>query len=103
MTHSLYFPFDGLDDLHDGPPQEPQTFNDHLLVIVRTLPRDFSLRDVYRHARTLQRLFPGNTEIEAAIRAGLQTLRDAGLIEFRDSRGRYRRLPKAEPPRRHAA
>jgi hypothetical protein len=103
MTNVNYFPFDGLDDLHDGPPSEPHIFIDHLLVIVRRLPRDFSLRDVYRHARELQRRFPGNTEIEAAIRAGLQTLRDTGLIEFTDNRGHYRRLAKADPRRRSAA
>jgi hypothetical protein len=103
MTHSHYFPFDGLDGLHDGPPSQPRTFTDHLLVIVRSLLRDFSLRDVYRNRALLEHLFPDNTEIEAAIRAGLQTLRDAGLIEFTDYRGHYRRLPAAEPPRRHAA
>ena len=103
MRNVNYFPFDGLDDLHDGPARQPQTFVDYLLVIVRLLPRDFSLRDVYRHARELQRRFPGNTEIEAANRAGLQTLRDTGLIEFTDNRGHYRRLLAAEPARRSAA
>ena len=101
MNH--YVAFDFLDDLHDGPPTAPRTFVDHVLAIIRTLPRDFSLRDVYRHARELQRRFPDNTEIEAAIRAALQTLRDAGLVEFLDNRGHYRRLPAAEPPRRYAA
>lgn len=100
---SNYVAFDFLDDLLDGPPTAPRTFVDHAIAIVRTLPRDFTLRDVYRHARDLQRLFPDNSEIEAAIRAALQTLRDAGLVEFRDNRGHYRRLPAAEPPRRHAA
>lgn len=103
MAHTHYVPFDWLDDLHDGPPQVPCTFNDHLLVIVRNLPRAFSLHDVYRHADELQRRFPANTEIEAAIRAGLQTLRDAGLVQFTDNRGHYRRLPAAEAPRRNAA
>ena len=103
MTNVNYIPFDGLDDLHDGPVRQPHTFVDHLLVIVRAMPRDFSLRDVYRRARELQRRFPSNTEIEAAIRAGLQTLRDAGLIDFTDNRGHYRRLAKAESARRSAA
>jgi hypothetical protein len=103
MTNVNYLPFDGLDDLYDGPARQPHTLVDHLLVIVRAMPRDFSLRDVYRHARELQRRFPGNTEIEAAIRAGLQTLRDAGLMEFTDNRGRYRRRPAVEPARRSAA
>lgn len=101
MTH--YVSFDFLDDLHDGPTSEPRTFVDHLLEIVRALPRSFSLRDVYRHARELQHFFPGNTEIEAAIRAGLQALRDAGLIEFTDNRGHYRRLSAAESTRKLAA
>jgi hypothetical protein len=103
MTHAHYVPFDFLDDLHDGPPREPRTFTDHLLVIVRPLPRDFSLQDVYRNREVLEHLFPGNTEIDAAIRAGLQTLRDAGLIEFTDRRGHYRRRPTAASPRRAAA
>ena len=103
MTCSHYVPFDLLDDLHDGPGREPHTFTDHLLTIVRTLPSDFSLRDVYRHVRDLRRLFPENSEIEAAIRAGLQSLRDAGLVQFRDYRGHYRRLPAAEPARRSSA
>jgi hypothetical protein len=103
MDNVNYIPFDGLDDLHDGPPSEPRIFIDHLLVIVRRLPRDFSLRDVYRHARELQRRFPGNNEIEAAIRASLQTLRDSALIDFTDNRGHYRRRPAAESARRSAA
>jgi hypothetical protein len=69
----------------------------------RGLPREFSLQDVYRHRPMLERLYPGNTEIEASIRAGLQTLRDAQLIAFTDNRGHYRRLPSAKPPRRVAA
>jgi hypothetical protein len=103
MTNVDYVPFDGLDDLHDGPPSEPHIFIDHLLVIVRRLPRDFSLGDVYRNRAMLEYLFPDNTEIDAAIRAGLQTLRDADLIEFTDNRGHYRRWPAAEPARRSAA
>jgi hypothetical protein len=103
MTCSHYVPFDLLDDLHDGAAAEPRTFNDRLLCIVRLLPRDFSLRDIYRHARELQQLFPENSEIEAAIRAGIQELRDAGLVQFRDYRGRHRRGPAAEPVRRSAA
>jgi hypothetical protein len=103
MTHTQYIAFDVLDDLHDGPARQPHIFIDYLLVIVRALPRAFSLRDVYRHARDLQCLFPNNTEVEAAIRAGLQTLRDASLIEFTDYRGHYRRRPEAEPARRNAA
>lgn len=103
MTNVNYIPFDGLDDLHDGPPSEPRIFIDHLLVIVRRLPHDFSLRDVYRNREMLEYLFPDNTEIDAATRAGLQTLRDAELIDFTDNRGHYRRLAKAEPARRSAA
>ena len=101
MTH--YVAFDLLDDLHNGPPSEPRTFTDHLLVIVRARPRDFSLQDVYRNRAALEHLFPDNTEIDAAIRAGLQTLRDASLIEFTDNRGHYRRRHAAEPARRSAA
>jgi len=103
MSQANYVPFDLLDDLHDGPPTEPRSLNDRLLMIVRTLPCVFSLHDVYRRAHDLERFYPRNTEMEAAIRAGLQTLRDAGLIEFLDNRGHYRRLPAAEPPRRRAA
>jgi hypothetical protein len=103
MTNVTYFPFDGLDDLHNGPPSEPRTFTDHLLVIVRHLPRKFSLRDVYRNRAVLERLFPDNNEIAAAIRAGLQILRDAGLIEFTDNRGHYRRPRPAESPRSKVA
>lgn len=103
MTHAQYLAYDLLDDLHDGPARPPHTFVDHLLVIVRALPREFSLRDVYRRSHGLQRLFPDNTAIDAAIRAGLQTLRDASLIEFTDNRGHYRRRPAAEPARRSAA
>lgn len=100
---TIYVPYDLLDDLHDGPPSVPRKLVDRLLVIVRILPRDFSLRDVYRYRGTLERHFPDNNDIDASIRAGLQTLRDAGLIQFRDNRGQYRRLPAAEPPRRNAA
>ena len=101
MTH--YVPYDCFDDLHDGRMNRPHTFLDLLLAVVRTLPRDFSLRDFYRRQSLLAQVYPDNREIEASIRAGLQTLRDAGLIQFRDNRGQYRRLPAAEPPRRAAA
>jgi hypothetical protein len=103
MTHTHYVPFDLLDDLHDGPAMAPRTFNDRLLNMVRSLPREFSLRDLYRRSGEMQCHFPGNREIEATIRAGLQTLRDAGLVQFRDNRGHYRRLPAVEPAREAAA
>ena len=79
MTHTQYVAFDLLDDLHDGSPSPAsRIFNRPPARIVRRLPRDFSLRDVYRKTRAmLEYLFPDNTEIHAAIRAGLQTLRDA--------------------------
>lgn len=61
-----------------------------VLAIVETLPREFSLAQVYQHSGTLAALHPENNNIEAKIRQQLQLLRDLGLLQFLQ-RGQYRR------------
>lgn len=61
-------------------------------LVIRPLPKDFSLADVYRHLDVIREKRPHVKELEASARAALQTLRDAGYLEFLDNRGRYRRV-----------
>lgn len=61
-------------------------------LVIQPLPEEFSLADVYRHLDPIRERRPHVKELEASARAALQTLRDAGYIEFLDNRGRYRRL-----------
>lgn len=58
--------------------------------VVRSLPREFTLGEVYQHGSRLAAKFPGNDHVEAKIRQSLQVLRDDGMIEFL-GRGKYRR------------
>ncbi|MCH9695193.1 MAG: hypothetical protein K0U72_11855 [Gammaproteobacteria bacterium] len=61
-------------------------------LVIKPLPEEFSLPDVYRHLDPVRERRPHVKELEASARAALQTLRDAGYIEFMDNRGQYRRL-----------
>ena len=61
-------------------------------LVILKLPKDFSLAEVYRRLSVIQKKRPHVKELEASARAALQTLRDAGYIEFLDNRGQYRRL-----------
>lgn len=67
------------------------TWKEAVSVIVRRLPREFSLDAVLVHRTELQRLFPSNRFVDAKIRQSLQILRDQGQVEFL-GRGQYRRL-----------
>jgi hypothetical protein len=60
-------------------------------LLVRMLPEEFSLGDVYATAEPLRKAFPDNHHIEAKIRQSLQVLRDRGSITF-DGPGRYRKI-----------
>jgi hypothetical protein len=61
-------------------------------LVVKKLPEEFLLADVYRHLAVIRQKRPHVKELEASARAALQTLRDAGYIEFLDNRGQYRRV-----------
>ena len=61
-------------------------------LVITKLPKEFLLADVYRHMDTIRRKRPHVRELEASARAALQTLRDAGYIEFLDNRGQYRKV-----------
>jgi len=61
-------------------------------LVIAKLGAEFSLAEVYRSLEPLRKKRPHVKELEASVRAGLQTLRDAGHIEFLDNRGQYRRL-----------
>ena len=58
--------------------------------LIRPLPPEFSLPDVYAIADPLRKAFPNNKHVEAKIRQSLQILRDRGEVEF-EGRGRYRK------------
>jgi type II restriction enzyme len=61
-----------------------------VLEIVRSLGRaEFTLREIYSHARTLAKLHPHNSHVHDKIRQQLQVLRDLGLLSFLGS-GSYR-------------
>jgi hypothetical protein len=62
------------------------------LVISKMPTTRFTLRDVYARKQPLVALRPHVKEIDATIRAGLEKLRDRGLIEFVDNQGTYLRL-----------
>ena len=59
--------------------------------LIRPLPDEFALADVYAIATPLRRAFPNNRHVEAKIRQSLQILRDRGEIAF-ETPGRYRKL-----------
>jgi hypothetical protein len=85
-----------LDDLlppHMRPKRRVAGFAGDLweLVILK-LPERFSLADVYKNIHVIGKKRPHVKELEAAARASLQTLRDAGYVEFLDNRGEYRRV-----------
>jgi hypothetical protein len=63
--------------------------------LIRPLPDEFGLSDVYAIADPVRRAFPTNRHVEAKIRQSLQILRDRGEIAF-VGRGRYRKLAAAE-------
>lgn len=60
-------------------------------VLLRIPAHEFGLGDVYGFVPELQRLYPGNHNIEAKLRQQLQFLRDLGLLEFLGG-GRYCKL-----------
>src|ERR1700722_1071594 len=62
--------------------------------LIRPLPDDFTLPDVYAIADPLRGAFPNNKHVEAKIRQSLQILRDRGEIAF-EGGGRYRKVPPA--------
>jgi hypothetical protein len=62
--------------------------------LIRPLPDDFTLPDVYAIADPLRGAFPNNKHVEAKIRQSLQILRDRGEIAF-EGGGRYRKLRPA--------
>lgn len=59
-------------------------------LLIRELPDEFSLSEVYATAEPLRKAFPDNHHIEAKIRQSLQVLRDRGSILF-DRPGHYRK------------
>ena len=58
--------------------------------LIRPLPAEFSLPDVYALADPLRKAFPNNKHVDAKIRQSLQILRDRGEIFF-EGGGRYRK------------
>ena len=86
------------DDLYDGGTdtirQSLSGWRLDVFNIVTKIPTNgFELQQVYSHKQQLQKLHPGNLNIEAKIRQQLQELRDLGLIEFHGG-GVYRKLWK---------
>ena len=63
--------------------------------LIRPLPEEFELSDVYAIADPVRRAFPNNRHVEAKIRQSLQILRDRGEIAF-VGRGLYRKLAAAQ-------
>ncbi len=59
--------------------------------LIRPLPAEFSLAEVYAVADPLRHAFPNNNHVEAKIRQSLQILRDRGEVAF-EGGGRYRKL-----------
>jgi hypothetical protein len=59
--------------------------------LIRPLPAEFTLPEVYAVADPLRQAFPSNNHVEAKIRQSLQILRDRGEIAF-EGGGRYRKL-----------
>jgi hypothetical protein len=59
--------------------------------LLRPLPEEFALSDVYAMAAPLRKAFPNNRHVEAKIRQSLQILRDRGEIVV-ESPGRYRKF-----------
>jgi len=65
--------------------------------LIRPLPDDFTLPEVYAIADPLRLAFPNNKHVEAKIRQSLQILRDRGDVAF-EGGGRYRKLRVAAAP-----
>ncbi len=65
--------------------------------LIRPLPDDFTLPEVYAIADPLRLAFPNNKHVEAKIRQSLQILRDRGDVAF-EGGGRYRKLRAAVAP-----
>jgi hypothetical protein len=51
-----------------------------LSFLIRPLPPEFSLPEVYAIADPLRKAFPNNKHVEAKIRQSLQILRDRGEV-----------------------
>lgn len=49
----------------------------------------FSLAEVYKFQNLLGKIHPANKHLDAKIRQQLQVLRDFGVIEFQNERGKY--------------
>jgi glutathione S-transferase len=54
----------------------------------------FTLADIYLFEAHFKRLYPSNSHILDKLRQTMQHLRDAGIVEFVDDMGTYRRISK---------
>jgi len=72
--------------------QVKHTWINDIEQVIKTLPKQFSLSDVYKHTSTLQKKHPENKNIHAKIRQSLQILRDRNIIEFLPEKGHYRKV-----------
>jgi hypothetical protein len=71
-----------------------RTWKQAVSEVVRSLPAEFTLRDVLSHHDEFQQEFQANRFVDAKIRQSLQVLRDQGRLQFLGA-GRYRRLDVA--------
>jgi len=60
---------------------------------IKKLEKDeFTLQEIYKFSEELKEKYPNNHHIEDKIRQMLQELRDAGVIQFLDNNGNYRKI-----------
>lgn len=64
-------------------------------ILVDQLPKQFSLKDLYKNQGFLLNNHLKNNNIEAKIRQQLQVMRDKGLIQFYGN-GRYEKIADYE-------
>ena len=83
-----------LGDLLIKPKKTLKGFKLHLLGVLKDKIESnvFTLNDVYSHCSILQAAYPNNKNIDSAIRAGLQELRDLEYVRFLDGNGMYELL-----------
>lgn len=62
-----------------------------VLKVVREMPKQFTLTDMYRKKGVFFETYPNNQHVEAKVRQQLQVLRDLGLVRF-DGNGKYSSL-----------
>ncbi|MEM3342094.1 MAG: HNH endonuclease [Thermoplasmata archaeon] len=73
--------------------QNETKWRKEIIKIINSIDKvEFNLQDVYSYEKNLSDLFPNNRHIKAKIRQQLQILRDEGVLEFIDNRGRFRKL-----------